>query len=71
VAEEDRHRVFERFVSADGRGGSGLGLPVARGLARAMDGDLYYDDGFVVTLPAVGPATTGKDTVAGEESRRR
>ncbi len=43
----DRDRVFERFIrldagrarSADG-GGSGLGLPIARGLARAMHGEL-------------------------------
>ncbi len=52
VPEEARERVFERFVSLDNRGGSGLGLAIARGLARAMGGDLRYaDDGFVLTLP--------------------
>jgi signal transduction histidine kinase len=57
-----RTEVFERFVSLDGRGGSGLGLPIARALATAMGGDLLYDDGFLLWLPArrrarpLGPA---------------
>jgi PAS domain S-box-containing protein len=51
IDASNRERVFERFVSLDGRGGSGLGLPIARGLARAMGGDLRYEDGFVLTLP--------------------
>jgi PAS domain S-box-containing protein len=52
VPVEQRDRVFQRFVSLDGRGGSGLGLPIARGYARAMGGELSYDDdGFVLTLP--------------------
>ena len=52
----DRHEeVFERFVSLDGRGGSGLGLPIARGLARAMGGELAYDEGFSLVLPMVAP----------------
>ncbi len=54
VAEEARHRVFERFSSLDGHGGSGLGLPIARGIARAHGGDLVYDgEAFVLTLPRV------------------
>ena len=66
-----RTEVFDRFVSLDGRGGSGLGLPIARALATAMGGDLGYDDGFVLSLPAhadravSGPAaesTVGPDT---------
>ena len=52
VAEPDRERVFERFVSLDARGGSGLGLAIARALAQAMQGDLRYEDGFVLTLAA-------------------
>ncbi len=71
VPEDDRERIFERFVSADGKGGSGLGLSVARGLARAMDGDLRYDDGFQVTLPAVSPSTAGSETGTGERTRVR
>ena len=43
--------MFERFVSLDGRGGSGLGLPIGRALATAMGGGLDYDEGFVLTLP--------------------
>lgn len=45
-------RVFERFVSLDGKGGSGLGLAIARGLAQACGGDLCYEDGaFVLRVP--------------------
>jgi PAS domain S-box-containing protein len=44
--------AFERFVSLDGKGGCGLGLPIARALARAHDGDLTYEDkAFVLRLP--------------------
>jgi signal transduction histidine kinase len=57
VADEDRDRIFERFVSLDRRGGSGLGLPIARGLAQALGGELCYADGFVLDLPR----TTGSD----------
>jgi signal transduction histidine kinase len=46
-----REEAFERFVSLDGRGGSGLGLPIGRALATAMGGDLRYDAGFVLGLP--------------------
>jgi signal transduction histidine kinase len=45
-------RVFERFVSLDGEGGSGLGLPIARGLIEAQGGRLSYEDRrFVIHLP--------------------
>lgn len=51
--------VFERFVALDGMGGGGLGLAIARGLARAHEGDLTYDGGaFVLSLPAAAPART-------------
>lgn len=45
VAPEDRERIFDRLVRLDtGRdrrqGGSGLGLPIARGFARAHGGEL-------------------------------
>ncbi|WP_052091380.1 sensor histidine kinase [Modestobacter caceresii] len=62
VPIEDRDLIFDRFVSLDGRGGSGLGLPVARGLARAMNGDLRYDAGFELTLPAVATSDRGAES---------
>lgn len=52
LPEGMRERAFERFVSLDGKGGSGLGLPIARSLARAHGGDLDIRDGaFVLSLP--------------------
>jgi PAS domain S-box-containing protein len=45
-------RMFDRFVSLDGAGGTGLGLPIGQALARAHGGDLTYDDrSFVLRLP--------------------
>lgn len=52
VAVTDRDRIFERFVSLDGAGGSGLGLSIARGIADAHGGELdATDSGFVLWLP--------------------
>ncbi len=56
VPVEQQRQVFERFVSLDTGGGSGLGLPIARAHARTLGGDLRYDAGFVVCLPAVPAA---------------
>ncbi|HVE46576.1 MAG TPA: PAS domain S-box protein [Acidimicrobiales bacterium] len=54
VRAEMVERIFDRFVSLDGKGGSGLGLPIARGLARAHGGDLTYEDReFVLRMPLV------------------
>jgi signal transduction histidine kinase len=59
VPAEERERVFEagvRGTTADGHRGAGLGLPLARRLARAAGGDVALAPGaatvFVVTLPA-------------------
>jgi len=48
VPEADRERVFDRLVRLDearrtGDGGAGLGLPIARGIARAHGGDLVCE----------------------------
>lgn len=54
LSQELAARAFERFVSLDDLGGSGLGLPIARALARAHGGDLSYQEpkgGFLVQLP--------------------
>jgi signal transduction histidine kinase len=52
LPEDLVERVFEPFVSLDGKGGFGLGLSLARALARAHSGEVSYeDDAFVVRLP--------------------
>lgn len=57
--------IFQRFVSLDGRGGSGLGLPIARGIAEAHGGSLAYEGrAFVLSLPLRhAPATRGAEQV--------
>lgn len=53
IAEPVVERAFERFTSFDGMGGAGLGLAIARELARLHGGDLRYEDRvFVLRLPA-------------------
>lgn len=52
LSSGSEERVFERFVSLDGRGGAGLGLAIARQLARAHGGELSYEGrAFVLRLP--------------------
>jgi two-component system, OmpR family, sensor kinase len=59
VPPADRERVFDRLVRLDAArqtGGAGLGLPIARGIARAHGGDLRcleHDGGasFELVLP--------------------
>lgn len=59
IATEDQTRIFEKFERVDRQepGGSGLGLYIARRLARAMGGDITVDSApgqgarFVFTLP--------------------
>lgn len=55
---EVRPRVFDRFYTGDEVSGSGLGLSIARELARLMDGELSLNSRprhteFVLRLPAV------------------
>ncbi len=59
IAIEDQDRIFEKFERVDPSepGGSGLGLYIARRLARAMGGDLTVDSApgqgarFMLSLP--------------------
>ncbi|HEV3025044.1 MAG TPA: HAMP domain-containing sensor histidine kinase [Pirellulales bacterium] len=62
VAVELRERIFDRFVRADGAraggdGHHGLGLPIAAGLARLLNGEVVLDgryapgSQFVVRVP--------------------
>ena len=60
IAVEDQARIFGKFerVDASEPGGNGLGLYIARRLARAMGGDLTVESApgegarFTLTLPA-------------------
>jgi signal transduction histidine kinase len=75
VRDDERERIFGRFERGSASGaaaGFGLGLPLARGLARRMGGDVRAEAAprgarFVVTLPAcpaplpVGAAARGYD----------
>jgi len=66
IPAEHSEQIFEPFARLDGarstnRGGAGLGLAIARRIARAHDGDLRLEPGqdgaaFRLTLPlATGP----------------
>lgn len=70
IAPADRARIFERFYRMSGHEritGTGLGLPIARDLARAIGGDLDVasvpDSGssFVLVLP--GPAQVDPEVI--------
>lgn len=66
VPPADQERIFDRLVRLDDArdrraGGSGLGLPIARGFARAHGGDLGYLPGapgarFRLVLPLTSAA---------------
>jgi two-component system, OmpR family, sensor histidine kinase KdpD len=47
IPPEDRERIFERFQRLDktrAQPGLGLGLPIVRGFARSLGGDVWIDD---------------------------
>ena len=73
IGPEDLARLFERFYRMSGHErvtGTGLGLPIARDLARAMGGDLDVasvpgsGSSFVLALPAIPAAETEAVTAA-------
>lgn len=77
IAAEDLPRVFERFYRADparSQGGSGLGLPIARRIARAHGGEVEAESRpgkgstFVLGLPRSGPSDGNK--IADDRSPR-
>ena len=59
IAPDDQERIFDKFERVDPAepGGTGLGLYIARRLARAMGGDIGVDSApgqgarFTLTLP--------------------
>ena len=68
IPEEDRERVFDRFYRVDKSrsrrvGGAGLGLSLAREIARAHHGDLVLNSShdklisFTLTIPLADVAT--------------
>lgn len=72
IEPEDLERIFERFYRMSGHQsvtGTGLGLPIARDLARAMGGDLGVaslagaGSSFILALP--GPAPAPPDALQG------
>ncbi|MDR3068616.1 MAG: HAMP domain-containing histidine kinase [Cellulomonas sp.] len=77
IAADDRERVFERFVRLDDarqrdQGGSGLGLPIARELARETGGDVTLSASptgglrSTVHLPVPGVVDAGCRAGGGE-----
>jgi signal transduction histidine kinase len=82
IVPADRERIFERFQrleSHEAIAGTGLGLPIARDLAREMHGDLDVasvpgsGSAFVLVLPGPAPVSasavheTLRIALAGEE----
>jgi signal transduction histidine kinase len=68
IPADDRSLIFERFHRMAGHErivGTGLGLPIARDLARRMDGDLDVasvpgaGSAFVLVLPGAAGAASG------------
>ena len=72
VPKEDRERIFEPFFrsawsKSRATGGSGLGLGIAREIAKSHGGAVRLEDAvhgarFVVELPQSAPTRTGEDS---------
>jgi CheY-like chemotaxis protein len=79
VSASDRDRIFEAFAQADAAhadlGGAGLGLAIARKLARAMDGEVGVEAGrgggarFWFEAPFQSVPRQAADTADSLESR--
>lgn len=76
ISESDYEKVFEPFYQIrtvnsqlKGSSGTGLGLPYARNLAKALGGNLYVDgkrkdcNSFVLEFPAISIADTREPEV--------
>jgi signal transduction histidine kinase len=70
IPEEDLARIFDRFYRGDlsrSEPGTGLGLSLARAIARAHGGDITVEirrgegSTFFVTLPAAQPGVRAAD----------
>jgi signal transduction histidine kinase len=72
IAADELGRVFDRFHRADRSGaGTGIGLTIARSVARAHGGDLTArspglgaGSTFVVWLPVDGPTARSTPTLS-------
>lgn len=78
ISADDRDRIFERFYRMAGHDritGTGLGLPIARDLARAMGGDLVVasvpDAGSTFLLALPGPTSVSPGVVVETIARVR
>ena len=76
LSEPDLERVFERFYRAPGQprrsSGSGIGLTIARGIARGHGGDISAASAgsgrgasFTVLLPLRSPDRSGASGLVG------
>lgn len=79
IADDDQQKIFDRFFQAEHgkaqQGGTGVGLALAKKLAKLMDGDIQVNSAlkegstftFSLTLTETDTKTTAKETVKEEE----